>query len=439
MVIPQVKRNGRRVALVAWYPPPDPALPPFIPNMGIYRIAAALQSLGLDDLELRIWDEKIRDPHVVADEIAAFDPDIVGGSAFLWSLMPISEVFDSLVQDDPSRLFVLGGPSARPNMLEHPPYRSLRSSVDVLVEGEGEQTIQDIVRASDRSSPGLQRIVGTTLRSDAGWVRTKQRPRLLMDEVPSPYLQKLIPRGGIGLLETYRGCPLTCSFCEWGSMGTSGNVLSAAAIKSEFLAMKDLGLNALLISDAGLNLNSAAFDSIALANAETGFLKDRSLIAEVYPRALAEKHFRFLESVGAPHIGVGLQTFDESVLRHIDRKFDPSRVGSVLDNLRSVAAVTGEIIMGLPGDTPRQFLLSFERARSLGIGLRVYHCAVLPSGLMARAPVSDMLDYDPVTLKMRSCRGWPNDAIQAMADRLTQLAIVDGGASGDYFWVFPPS
>ena len=38
-----MKRSGRRVALVAWYPPDNPALPPFIPNMGLYMVAAALR------------------------------------------------------------------------------------------------------------------------------------------------------------------------------------------------------------------------------------------------------------------------------------------------------------------------------------------------------------------------------------------------------------
>jgi hypothetical protein len=30
-----MKRTGRRVALLGWYPEPDPALPPYIPNMGL--------------------------------------------------------------------------------------------------------------------------------------------------------------------------------------------------------------------------------------------------------------------------------------------------------------------------------------------------------------------------------------------------------------------
>ena len=187
------------------------------------------------------------------------------------------------------------------------------------------------------------------------------------------------------------------------------------------------------------NLNGPAFTALRRAAEETGFLKHRALIAEVYPKSLTEDHIRFLEKVGAPHIGVGLQSFDDATLRHVERKFDPSRLGGLLGVLRSVASVTTEIIMGLPGDTPDSFLSSFARARALGTGLRVYHCAVLPSALMARAPAEDLMDYDEVTLKMRSCRGWPPGSLDLMAQRMSDEAAAAGGASGDYFWIFPPA
>lgn len=434
-----MKRAGRRVALLAWYPAHDPALPPFIPNMGMYMVSAALKAAALDELDLRIWDEHDRNPRDVATEILAFDPDVVGGSAFLWSLPAISETFAIVGDDDPSRLIVLGGPSARPNMLQLSPFQDITRRVDVLVEGEGEEVFTAIVAARDRSASSLISIPGVTLRDGNRWTRSARVPRAKLDSLASPYRQGMIPAGGIGLMETYRGCPFTCSFCEWGVMEAPKNVLSSYRIQQEFSAMADLGLNALLLADAGLNLNAQAFAALRRAVEETGFLKHRALIAEVYPKSLNEEHMRFLEGIGAPHIGVGLQSFDDATLRHIERKFDPSRLGGLLNVLRSVASVTIEIIMGLPGDTPEQFLKSFSRARTLGTGLRVYHCAVLPSALMARAPASDTMDFDPVSLKMRSCRGWPGDSIQNMARRLHDEAAEAGGASGDYFWIFPPS
>lgn len=76
---------------------------------------------------------------------------------------------------------------------------------------------------------------------------------------------------------------------------------------------------------------------------------------------------------------------------------------------------------------------TLNRSRFIG---DLYHCAVLPSALMARSPIEHALDYDPVTLKMRSCLGWNRAEMASTVDRLTLAAQ---GAGGDYFWVFPPA
>jgi hypothetical protein len=68
----------------------------------------------------------------------------------------------------------------------------------------------------------------------------------------------------------------------------------------------------------------------------------------------------------------------------------------------------------------------------------VYHCVVLPSALMVRAPANYCLDYDFGTLKMRSCLGWAERELQAEVEHVTQCAAREGGRTGEFFWVFPP-
>ena len=433
-----MRRSGRRVALLGWYPPEDPALPPFIPNLGLYMVAAAARAAGLEDLELRIWDERERGPEAVAAEVSDFDPDVVAGSAFLWSLPQLTAVIGALKAEDPGRLAVLGGPSARVNMLSHPPFAAAARALDVLVEGEGEGAFPAILAARRRDAEGLTGIGGLRLRTEAGWVPTGPGATAGMDALASPYAAGLVPPGGIGLMETYRGCPFSCSFCEWGVMEAPKNVRGPESIRAEFDAMRPLGLKALLLADAGLNLNNAAFESLRRAGEESDFLRGRGLICELYPTKVRRAHLDFLGRVGAAHIGVGLQSFEAAALREVERRQDEERLPDLLGALREVSHVCTEIIMGLPGDTPEGFLNSFARARALGTALRVYHCVVLPSALMARSPAGHALDYDPVTLKMRSCLGWPPGTIEAMRRRIDEEARAAGGHPGEFFWVFPP-
>jgi len=58
--------------------------------------------------------------------------------------------------------------------------------------------------------------------------------------------------------------------------------------------------------------------------------------------------------------------------------------------------------------------------------------------LMVRSPASNRLDYDPITLKPRSCTGWSERELQAEMEYVTACAARDGGRSGQFFWVFPP-
>jgi coproporphyrinogen III oxidase-like Fe-S oxidoreductase len=193
-----------------------------------------------------------------------------------------------------------------------------------------------------------------------------------------------------------------------------------------------------MLADAGLNLNKAAFESLREAAARSGFLSKRGLICEVYPAKVQREHLDFLGAIGNAHVGVGLQSFDNKVLANVDRKYDEARFEETLRALREVSHVAVEIIMGLPGDNPESFRRNFERARRLPCALRVYHCVVLPSALMVRSPPEHKLDYDPVTLKLRSCLGWPAEALSREAAFLTGEVTRAGGRAGEFFWVFPP-
>lgn len=433
------RRTGRRVALLARYPERDRAMPQFIPNHGLYMVAASLRAARLDGLELRLWDLEGGSLERAAAEVLAFDPDVVGCSTYLWSFPFFVELARLLKEDDPARLVVFGGPSARPSMLGLAPWRDARRWIDALVINEGEHSFVQIVADPERSMAALARIPGLALPADPGWHETPARPLGDLDELPSPYAMDLVPGGGLGVLQTYRGCPFTCSFCEWGTMESPRRVRSVEGLCEEFSGIARSGVGGALLVDAGLNLNAGAFRNLREAADKSGFLRERHLICEVYPAKVRREHIDFLAGVHKPLVGIGLQSFDNKVLAHVERSYDEARFEDTLAQLKSVAGVAIEIILGLPGDTPENFRASFERARGLDCALRVYHCVVLPSALMVRAPAHYAMDYDPVSLKMRSCLGWPAEELAAAVEFVHAAAAREGGRSGEFLWTFPPS
>jgi radical SAM superfamily enzyme YgiQ (UPF0313 family) len=436
------RRSGRRVALVARYPERDRAMPQFISNHGLRMVEAALRSRAPEGLELRVWDLEGGSVDAVARELIAFDPDVVGCSAYLWSFPFLVELARLLKEDDARRLVVFGGPSARPSMLRQPPFRTAHEWIDVLVINDGEQTFVEIVEAEDRRAQALSGVRGIALPSlqslGDGWMLTPERPLADLNDLPSPYEMDLVHAGGLAVLQTYRGCPFTCSFCEWGTLESPQRVRGVQELERELSGMARQPVQGALLVDAGLNLNSAAFRNLRDAAERHDFFERRMLICEVYPAKVRPEHIRFLGSIGRALVGIGLQSFDNEVLAHVDRSYDEARFEQTLEELRAVAGVAVEIILGLPGDSPESFRRSFERARGLGCALRVYHCVVLPSALMVRAPPEYHMNYDPVSLKMRSCLGWTEQALQAECDFVSREVRKAGGWPGEFFWVFPP-
>ena len=413
-------------------------MPQFISNHGMRMVEAMLLASRLEELDLRTWDLTAGSVEALVQEVVAFDPDVVGVSTYLWSFPYFVEVARRLKEDDPGRLIVFGGPCARPSMMSLPPYRAASRWVDVLVINEGEHAFREIVALPERGSAALMALPGLALPADGGWIETTARPLGDLNELPSPYEMDLAPKGGLGVLQTYRGCPFTCSFCEWGTLESPRRVREVDALCREFEGLARHQVVGALEVDAGLNLNPHAFRNLQAAAERTGFFDKRSFICEVYPAKVRAEHIKFLASIHEPLVGIGLQSFDNEVLKHVERSYDEARFETTLAELREVAYVAVEIILGLPGDTPQNFRRSFERARSLPCALRVYYCVVLPSALMVRAPPHYNLDYDPHTLKMRSCLGWPERELQAEVEYVTQVAAREGGRTGEYFWIFPP-
>lgn len=436
----------RRIALLAAHPPIDPASPTYaLPNYGVHRIEAALRAAPeLADSEVHVLESRDRDPDALYQALEAVDADLVGLSMYLWSLPTVAEVAKRWKREHPERRVVAGGPSARPAMFRVAPFDDAHTYLDALVIDTPELAFTEIAKLSPSDVDGLSAVPGIELpvrrRSLVGaqWQPTAKRvdsPRL-QDRIVSPYQTGLIEKGGMGCLQTYYGCPFSCTFCSWGAMGDADDVLDVEYIERELLAMNDAEVEGVLLVDAALNLNARAFKQLEAAEARVGLLQRALLHSEVYPAKLTDRHLRFIEGIRRPSLAVGVQSFDTEVLARLDRAFDAARFERVVKELAGISDVVVELIAGLPGDRPESFRETFERALALGTSVRVYPCLVLPDGFMTRAPAHFDIDWDSVSLKVRSCWGWTRDELTEMGEYLGRRVAEHGGSVGEYWWSF---
>ncbi len=246
-----------------------------------------------------------------------------------------------------------------------------------------------------------------------------------------------MPEGAVAYLETYRGCPMSCRFCEWGTTDNVKAVFSTDYIGRELREFERLEAPAVFLLDAGLNLNIRAFRNLREANRRSGFLMKTLFWAEIYPSVVRDEHFEFLREIGPTYLGVGMQSMDQAVLKLHQRPSDSPRFEQAVRDLAAVTSIELQIIFGLPGDTPAGFRRTLEYALSLPAAVRVYHCLVLPDALMTRGLSDWDMRFDPRNLAMVSCKGWSEDAITDMRSELDRRAGAIGGKRGRYWWSFP--
>lgn len=129
---------------------------------------------------------------------------IVGFSFMTPQILIVRELVRLVKLYAPNSLLVAGGPHASGDPLG----TLTKLGFDVVVYGEGEDTINDIIKSY--SDSGEYRVCGTAyLDGDKVYIRRRTKPVDLDSYPPFPYW-----RGAVNPIEIMRGCSSACFFCQ---------------------------------------------------------------------------------------------------------------------------------------------------------------------------------------------------------------------------------
>lgn len=148
--------------------------------------------------------------------------DVVGFSSYVWNERISLEIARRLKEQKPDTLIVFGGPQV-PDRVE--PFLRAHRFIDLACHGEGEAVfLQILENFPARTWDGIGSL--SYLTADGTLVTQPRAPRLRdLARVPSPYLENVFEplldanpdERWLALWETNRGCPFSCTFCDWGS------------------------------------------------------------------------------------------------------------------------------------------------------------------------------------------------------------------------------
>ncbi|NNE72866.1 MAG: radical SAM protein [Acidimicrobiales bacterium] len=223
----QKRQSDATRDLISVYPVVDAAPIPSLALGAIMAAAAASDDPGLEALDLEpLWLPRNADLESIPVE-----PAIFLFTDYIWTHRQNLDISAAIKARNPDAIIVHGGPDCPSYAMDTRAYLHDHPYVDVAVRGEGEATAIELFAALGRSGGDLCElgdVAGLTYRHEGKIVRTADRDRIAeLDCIPSPYLAgtfsayESLPGLECAIIETNRGCPYGCTFCDWGSATNS--------------------------------------------------------------------------------------------------------------------------------------------------------------------------------------------------------------------------
>lgn len=322
-------------------------------------------------------------------------PDVLGFSVFGWSFRAFGSLAATFKQLNPDGWVIFGGPHVSGQA-----ERTFRlfPEVDVVVNGEGELTFTELLRArlDGASRRDLGTIAGISWRTTAGDIRTNSaRPRIEdLDIIPSPFLTGAIeladPAGSfrydVALLETNRGCPYKCSFCYWGgAIGQRVRAFSRARLRQELELLAKLQVYTVVACDANfgmLPIDAEFVDDLIDIKERYGYpCAFESSWAKNKSKTFYEIVRRMKKAGLRSSFTLALQSLEPTAIGTMNRR--NMKVNDWQDLARWLSGESldcyAELIWGIPGETTHSFLRGYDELSRWVSRIAVYPLMLLPN------------------------------------------------------------
>jgi radical SAM superfamily enzyme YgiQ (UPF0313 family) len=334
------------------------------------------------------------DIEVTAQKIASHD--IVAFSTYIWNKNYNYKLAARIKELNPKCLILFGGPEPpveKPYIFERYPF------MDLVIKKEGELTFHTVL---ENFGGSYDHIPGLLINQDGKIVNTGNSERISdLSKLPSPYLTGVFDRlvqenpdiSWAGTLETNRGCPYQCTFCDWGSL-TYNKIkkYSLEKIKAELAWFSTHRCGSLYIADANFGIfpdrDNIIVDTVIENVTKHGYPKVFNMTWAKNKKdevvALARKWID--AGVSSPGFTMSVQSLDDHVLDNIKRQnMDMNKIENMFQLCeRAGVPANTELILGLPGETPESWRNNFWRVFDAGnhTGVDVYQAQMLENAEM---------------------------------------------------------
>jgi anaerobic magnesium-protoporphyrin IX monomethyl ester cyclase len=318
------------------------------PPLGILYISSHLKAKGFN---VRVFDSTFSTRAAFEEYLLRERPPAVG---FYTNLMSRPRVISALpFCKEQGCTVIVGGPDAA-----NYPEDYLDQGADVVVIGEGEQTLEELLPHLARyGATGMHHINGIVYREgDGELVTTLPREYLSdLDAQPYPdrdaidigqYITAWRQHHGMGSISliTARGCPYKCAWCSHAVYGYTHRRRSPENVADELQMMiETYQPDMVWYADDVFTIHKSWFFRYADELRRRGIRIPFETISR--EDRLSEEVIRTLAEIGCHRIWVGAESGSQRVLDAMNRRTKAPRVAEVVQQLQRYGIEAGMFIM----------------------------------------------------------------------------------------------
>lgn len=346
-----------------------------MPCIGLAYIAAVLEREGH---YVQIIDNYVQKYSIkrLLKEIQKIAPDIVGIAVLTPAVNFSLELANKIKQYNENIILIAGNvhPTQFPEEFLKPQY------FDVVVKGEGEDTIVELVSAVVQKR-SLNTVKGISYLEDGKVFHNEMRPVIKnLASLPFPAWH-LFPYKKYGLFPfadikrpvltvlATRGCPFNCKYCSLGYMDktyrkrTPENIVDEIEYLIEKYGVKQIGF-----VDPVFPLQENYAIEVCDELINRGINKKIVWTTETRIDILNENLIKNLKAAGCRRIIFGLESGSEETLRKIGKEVDFAKVKKVMKLLKKYNMESiGLFMIGFPGETEELIKKTFRYARLIDV------------------------------------------------------------------------
>ncbi len=365
---------------------------------GIALVAAnAIAEIG-EEISVRL----VKKPTDLASLFEDCEPGMICFSMFVWNAEVSLSFALRIKKKYPKCIIVFGGPHYPVDVTSQQSFLEKHPEVDFFVYREGENAFVQLYKALkdfDFNVEALKthgnHLPGCHYCQDGVLIAGVPLQRIdSLDQLPSPYVSGLcdqfLEEGHAAVIQTVRGCPFGCTYCQEGDAYFNATKhYSNARIKSDLEYIGSLAKSStLFLADSNFGMYSEDINSalaLATVQKEHGWPE---FVVSISGKNNKERVLKTVATIKGGMFSAAIQSSDIVVLDNIKRRnvslkeLIESATELDLDKTHSFS----EIIVALPGDTLVAHCKSAADLIDAGIHVvRSHQLIMLPGAEVASA------------------------------------------------------